>query len=239
MTLDATSPRMSEPQDACNVAVALTTTSRKDAMANPIEDLPGEIWKPVVGYEGSYEVSNMGRVKSLSRDVRSGQGGRGWTRTVTRLRRPVKAQGYQAVGLHKDGCQRVSLVHRLVLEAFVGPCPDGMECCHADGCRDNPRLDNLRWDTHHGNVQDAVRHGTIGRLGQRNHYSKMKDGWVVSARERYALGTVEVCDLAAESGCGKTTIIKMLTGKTWAHLPGALPRLRQWYEQQNRRTKNA
>jgi hypothetical protein len=49
-------------------------------------------------------------------------------------------------------------VHRLVLEAFVGPCPDGMECCHEDGDSTNNRVDNLRWDTHEANVRERLEH---------------------------------------------------------------------------------
>jgi hypothetical protein len=49
-------------------------------------------------------------------------------------------------------------VHRLVLETFAGPNPDGMECCHNDGNASNNRLDNLRWDTRKANIHDAIRH---------------------------------------------------------------------------------
>lgn len=125
-------------------------------MTSP-EPLPADVetWAQVVGFP-RYEVSTLGRVRSVDftyTDVT----GRSGTRRGKELR-PFPT---------KDGRPRVSLgrgneryVYRLVLEAFVGPCPPGSECCHNDGDQTNSRLSNLRWDTHGGNMQDAVRHGT-------------------------------------------------------------------------------
>ena len=116
-----------------------------------------EEWRPVLGYEGLYEVSDAGRVRSLSREVRSGRG----VRVVEgRVLHPTPgALGRLSVSL-SNGRAVVRLVHHLVLEAFVGPRPDGAECCHGDGDASNNRLSNLRWDTHRANVLDAVAHGT-------------------------------------------------------------------------------
>jgi len=58
-------------------------------------------------------------------------------------------------------------VHRLVLEAFIGPAPKGTICCHNDGDPTNNRLENLRWDTHSSNTRDAIRHGTYVPPGAR------------------------------------------------------------------------
>lgn len=97
--------------------------------------------------------------------------------------------GYQVVVLCNDVEQKSVNVHRLVLEAFVGPCPDGMECCHNDGDRSNNGLDNLRWDTHSENCQDASRHGTLlGVRGEQNHNSKLTEGDVNSIRAAFADG---------------------------------------------------
>lgn len=64
--------------------------------------------------------------------------------------------GYIQAILYRDLTRSAKLVHRLVLETFVGPCPDGMECCHADGDVTNNSLDNLRWDTHQANIDERV-----------------------------------------------------------------------------------
>ena len=77
-----------------------------------------------------------------------------------------KALGYRMVflkGEFHDSPTRMVHIHRLVLEAFVGPCPAKMEACHNDGVRLNNRLSNLRWDTRSANVKDAYRHGTKPR----------------------------------------------------------------------------
>lgn len=120
---------------------------------NIIESLDGEEWRPVLGFEGLYEVSNLGRVKSLPRDARN----RGHLLKL----RPSKA--YYGAVLYRDGRPRRKLVHRLVLEAFESPCPDGMECCHRDGNPRNNVPENLYWGTHLQNMQDRVRHGGYPR----------------------------------------------------------------------------
>ncbi|UCR74409.1 HNH endonuclease [Mycobacterium phage Ritam007] len=114
-----------------------------------------EAWLPVVGYEGLYEVSDGGRVRSLDRQIECDGRGRRYMRGRV-LSQSVMPNGYLKVGLPGGN----ALVHRLVLTAFVGACPDGMEGCHNDGDRSNNRLDNLRWDSRTENNHDAVRHRT-------------------------------------------------------------------------------
>ena len=104
-------------------------------------------WRPIPDYEGFYEVSDQGDVRSL----RSGQ-----LRALT----PHNDDGRLWLNLFKNGRRRTHFLHNLLLSAFVGPRPLGMLGCHNDGdCRNN-HLDNLRWDTPASNQQDAVRHGT-------------------------------------------------------------------------------
>lgn len=110
-----------------------------------------EIWRDIVGYEGSYEVSNCGLVRSWV----SGNG-LGKRSSPVLLSLHGMTGGYVAATLRGKSC----LVHRLVLEAFQGPCPVGMEGCHKDGNSANNRLDNLRWDTPTNNHADKVAHGT-------------------------------------------------------------------------------
>lgn len=64
------------------------------------------------------------------------------------------------VWLYQDGHSRSPQISRLILDAWVGPCPEGMECCHNDGNAMNNVLSNLRWDTHWNNVQDQISQGT-------------------------------------------------------------------------------
>lgn len=123
-----------------------------------------ENWLPVVGWEGLYEVSDHGQVRSLDRVVAFGHQQRqvrgrilGGGRSHNGVRFAVLCNG-------PDQVQRS--VHRLVLEAFVGPCPEGMEGCHWDDDNDNNHLSNLRWDTHQANEQDKVRNGGHHQLNK-------------------------------------------------------------------------
>lgn len=114
-----------------------------------------ERWRPVVGYEGIYEVSDQGRVRSVSRLTSHGR-----QRAGTLLRALNTPKGYLVVNLSRSNriCQQ--LVHRLVLKAFCGEPPDGMEALHGDGDPSNNTLANLRWGTHSENQADQVAHGT-------------------------------------------------------------------------------
>jgi hypothetical protein len=120
-----------------------------------------ESWLPVAGYEGSYEVSDRGRVRSLARTVICHDGRT--RRLKDRILRPTTqpTAGYLRVSLYgPSNGRRCFTVHGLVLTAFVGARPVGKVCCHGDGDPTNNRLANLRWDTYGANNSDAVGHGT-------------------------------------------------------------------------------
>lgn len=117
--------------------------------------LPGEEWRPVLGWEGLYEVSDLGRVRSLSR---GGYRGRIIKPYLNRKDYPRLMVALCDGKRKHGGRQAFPTVHRIVLEAFVGPRPDGMEACHYNGDACDNRLKNLRWDTKMGNVADRRRH---------------------------------------------------------------------------------
>lgn len=126
-------------------------------MSNISRDL--ERWLPVVGFEGSYEVSDLGQVRSLDRMVRCGGGRYRISRGA--LKRPTQNPlGYQIIALYKDNISRGVGVHILVLEAFVGPRPHPKwHSLHGDGNPRNNCLGNLRWGSVTENRLDTVRHG--------------------------------------------------------------------------------
>lgn len=121
-----------------------------------------EHWLPVVGWEGYYEVSDRGRIRSVPR-VMIRSNGRPFTVRSTIIR-PNKITKQGHLGVHFVRCgletREKIFVHRAVLEAFKGPCPPGQEGCHNNGNPSDNRLENLRWDTHKANGEDAVRHRT-------------------------------------------------------------------------------
>lgn len=124
-----------------------------------------EQWKAVPGYEGLYEVSDHGNVKSLARTVKQRNGTRDYRVPERVLTAPVGSTGYRQVALSRDRKVRQVSVHVLVLEAFVGPRPEGCHACHWDDDKTNNHVSNLRWGTRSDNMQDALRNG-------RNHYAK-------------------------------------------------------------------
>lgn len=125
-------------------------------------DTPVEEWRDVVGWEGLYQASSHGCIRSLDRVVEMRNG-------ILRLHKgQLLAPAYDDVGRARvnlcfAGQGNMRLVHRLVAEAFIGPCPEGMEVCHNDGNASHNHVSNLRWDTHLENVQDTLRHGNNSR----------------------------------------------------------------------------
>lgn len=121
-----------------------------------------EIWKPIPNYEGIYEVSNYGRVKSCTREIRY------TNKFGTEIKHPVRGRilavrtrsnGYQYVDLWKRNKGEQRTVHSLVLEAFIGPRPEGYVCCHYDDVRTNNYVGNLRWGTYSDNAIDTIKNG--------------------------------------------------------------------------------
>jgi hypothetical protein len=105
-----------------------------------------EVWKLVPEYDGKYEVSDQGRVRSFQRNPQG------------RILRPGRMPGgHLSVALGRGNSQ---CVHKLVLLTFVGVAPDKHECRHLNGDPADNRLENLCWGTRSENIKDAVRHGT-------------------------------------------------------------------------------
>ena len=154
-----------------------------------------EVWRSVVGYEGLYEVSSLGKI---------------WSHKSGRLLScSVANTGYLQVNLRGS----VRHVQRIVLEAFVGPCPPNHEACHANGVRTDNHLENLRWDTRKGNMADAIKHGTTNR-GERCPTSKLTREQVQAICA--ASGTQQ--EIANTFGVSREHIRDIRAGKKWGWL---------------------
>lgn len=117
-----------------------------------------EQWRPVVGFEDHYQVSDLGRVRSLHRVIVRSNGRK------IRLRPHMLTPTPQTDGrLKVRWTGRTFRVHLLVLEAFVGPRPDGHVACHSDDVYTNNTLSNLRWDLPAANYEDQKRNGKSGK----------------------------------------------------------------------------
>lgn len=180
-----------------------------------------EIWKDIVGYEGFYQVSNLGRVKSVARIVIkiNWQGTRSENPIPEKIRKLTSEGKYKHLylPLWKDDKGKNFKIHRLVLQAFIGPCPKGMEGCHNDGDPENNKLDNLRWDTHKNNHQDRLRHGTSNR-GAKNGSTKLTEEIVIEMRKMYATGNYLMKEVAEAFGVHKNSIRPIIKGETWKYV---------------------
>jgi len=165
-----------------------------------------ERWLPVVGYEGLYEVSDYGRVRSV-------KGGKQRLLKILHYKK-----NYPVVGLSKDGMQKPIPVHRLVLFAFVGPPPEGMEARHfPDRDKANCRLSNLSWSTHAINNHDKVLHGT-SNIGERNGSAKLTADMVreIQMIKEWPRGLL--ARIAREYDVSVALIQKIRDRKIWKHL---------------------
>lgn len=170
-----------------------------------------EQWRDIIGYESIYIVSDQGRIKRIA----SGQGA-----VAGKILIPINTGGYPSVNLFCNGIRKLLKIHSLVLEAFVGSRPIGMECCHNDGNPMNSKLNNLRWGTHSENMLDSVKHKTHcypNTRGQKNGKAKLTDIQVKKIKHLIISG-ISCKQIAKLFHVHSTTIYYIAAGKTWRHI---------------------
>ncbi len=173
-----------------------------------------EIWKSISDYPG-YEVSNQGRVRSFWK--RQGRKPCCLSNKPQRILRPrPDNDGYLGLSLCRNGKKYTFTIHKIVLRAFVGLCPPGMEACHADGKRLNNYLENLRWDTPAGNGADVRRHGS--RKGVKNPQAKHTESQIIQIRELTTHKHTQR-KIAKMFDVSQSTIWRILNRQNWAHIP--------------------
>lgn len=127
-----------------------------------------EIWKDINGFEGIYQVSNLGRVKSLKRKI----GTQGKVIEINRekiMKGRIDLVGYLKVVLRKDGYGYEKQIHRLVLEAFKPETNNSLVVNHIDGVKNNNNLDNLEWCTQKENLKHASKMGLLKNRNTRKY----------------------------------------------------------------------
>jgi len=177
-----------------------------------------EAWRTAVGWEDWYEVSNLGRVRSLPRmSIAGGYPARYKGRVLTSR---AGKNGYHVVCFTSPWKKReCRYVHQLVCEMFLGVCPPGLEVCHNDGTRDNNTVSNLRYDTRSANSLDRHIHGTMpkhNRCGSSNGCAVLDEDKVIFIRTQTQLS---VKQLAERFNVHFGTIYLILANKTWKHVP--------------------
>jgi len=175
-----------------------------------------EEWRPVVGYEGLYQVSNKGRVKSLERNFESTRMGTPCTIIVREkiLKNNIGNHGYFVVGLYKYNKMKLKTVHSLVCEAFIGERPDGYDICHRDGNKLNNNLENLRYDSHKNNHQDMKLNNTWPSR-EKNGKNKLTENEVQQIYLLLKNTKITYKEIGEKYSVHKTTIININKGINW------------------------
>jgi len=175
-----------------------------------------EEWRPVADFVGYYEVSSLGRVRSLPRVVELGKTRKGVFRKLKgKILKQHKAKdGAWYVNLNNNGLTRRT-VHSLVACAFLGPTPEGMEICHGEAGRDCHAVFNLSFKTHLQNMtSDRKRDGTLCQ-GETHPRAKLTEEAVIDIRRR---GLREKEELSKLYDVSIATIHDIVKKRSWRHL---------------------
>jgi hypothetical protein len=186
-----------------------------------------EIWKPIEGFEGYYEVSSLGNVKSVDRIIPSVDG-RNYNRKE-RIKVLSKSQfGYLKVNLYKYGELYGKSVHRLVAEAFIPNPKDKPEVNHKNGIKTDNKVDNLEWCTSKENINHAINLG-LSKIpenwgkGKHHHRSKLIGQFSISGKliKKYYGGNeasrqTGICQTSISMACRKE--LKTAGGFIWKFL---------------------
>lgn len=177
-----------------------------------------ERWQPVPSWEGYYEVSFTGSVRSVDRHQTVFVRGKKQHRFVRgkRLRPGVTGNGagYYWVTLSRPGHQERWLIHQLVALVYWGPCPAGEEVCHENGRKLDNHFLNLRYDTRSANALDRHKHGTMNlAYGEAHYFHKLTIPDVLWIRQN--VGRLSQRAMGRRLGVSHRTIGYVVSGETW------------------------
>lgn len=165
-----------------------------------------EIWKPVVGFETHYEVSNQGRVRRSKAGKRT---------EIGRILRPQDTRGYKYVLLHVFGIGHKRNIHHLVADAFIGIRPKGYQCNHKDGNPANNTPENLEWVTPKENIRHAI--SILGRWRHHEHnsFAHTDEKTVAEIRALWATGEHTQKSLAKRFNMSHSNVNYIVNNVTW------------------------
>lgn len=172
-----------------------------------------EIWRDVIGFEGIYQVSNYGKIRSLDR-----VDARGRKRYAKEIALSFSGDGYGRVGLHKNKKRYKFLVHRLVAQCFLESIEGKDEVNHIDGIKSNNHVTNLEWCNRHDNIRHSFDNNLVRRERGENLYNaKLSAEKVIEARKMYAQG-VPLSHIAKIYEVNEKTITLAIKKKSWTHV---------------------
>lgn len=159
--------------------------------------MPKELWKPIIDYEGSYEVSNLGQVRNSK---------------TNQVLRPGSARGYLTVHLRKNNASKAFYIHQLVLRHFIGMRPDSFAASHLDANKNNNCVTNLCWESYGKNNLRRNYHG------EAHVFAKLTAAQVLEIRELYKTKKFTQAQLGQQFGVGRTTVGDIVRNNKWSHL---------------------
>lgn len=176
-----------------------------------------EIWREIPGFEGFYEASSLGRIRSVARVVPATRNGIAATRlSPSKVLKPhlnTARGGYYSVKTCVEGRALTKAVHSMVCAAFHGPRPEGMTAAHNNGDSTDNRPENLRWDTLKANHADKISHGTLLR-GSANPEAKLTDDDVRLIKNSPESASA----IARKLGVSFSLVCRIRRGERWSHI---------------------
>lgn len=169
-----------------------------------------EVWMPIVGWEGLYAVSDLGRIKNVAHRPHT---------YVGRILKPVgPSDGYAHVNLYKEGRVVQKSVHCIVCEAFHGTADGYLQVNHRDGNKRNNKSENVEWATPKGNIAHGIASGLIrAQKGEHNIKAKLTEANVREIRAKPSYRGV-INELADQFGVSTATIKEIRMRRLWKHI---------------------
>lgn len=162
-----------------------------------------ENWKPVPGFEGFYESSDIGRIRRI---LKNGY----------RILRPRNANGYLAAHLSKGGISMSVKIHKIVFESFCGPRKKGMQLNHKDGDKKNNRIDNIECVTMVENIQHRIKILGINLNGSKNYNAKLKEKDIPKIIKLHSQG-MSAAKIGKIFGVSYAPIYRIIHRRGWLH----------------------
>lgn len=171
-----------------------------------------EMWAAIPGYDG-YQVSDQGNIRSiLKKGNHKSKKGSDW-----RLLKPqIRKDNRRTISIATKGVYRHHFIYKLIMLAFLGPCPDGMEIAHLNGNCSDDRFVNLKYCTHKENESHKHMHGTSPQ-GERNPNSKLL-GWQIEEILFLSEKSISHAKIAALFDISYKDVSAIILGIKWSHI---------------------